>query len=243
MIQKKILMGGCELYKPVAAVEDGLVERDGELFCRIRNYDRMAPFFMSIVSYSNHWMFISSNGGLTCGRRNPDSALFPYYTEDKIQDAHDQTGPKTIILVEGDNGDQLWEPFSNHYAGIYETERNIYKNIPGNKLVFEEINRTLNLSFSYTWMSSDRYGFVRKAQLSNLKKNPVRCRLVDGLQNLLPANVDRNLQTGFSNLVDAYKKANCSLKAGSAFMRSAPCRSIAPNPVSRYWPIRFGRWD
>ena len=67
---------------------EGYVDLHGRRFFQIADYDRMAPFFMSVVSDSDHWMFISSNGWLTCGRRNPDSALFPYYTEDKIQQFH-----------------------------------------------------------------------------------------------------------------------------------------------------------
>ena len=43
---------------------------DNEKFFKISNSDNMRPFFMSIVSDSDHWMFISSNGGLTAGRRN-----------------------------------------------------------------------------------------------------------------------------------------------------------------------------
>ncbi|MDZ7723060.1 MAG: hypothetical protein U5R06_09720 [candidate division KSB1 bacterium] len=51
---------------------------------RIEHYDQMRPFFMNIVSDSDLWMFISSNGALTAGRRDPDHALFPYYTDDRI---------------------------------------------------------------------------------------------------------------------------------------------------------------
>jgi hypothetical protein len=239
MTQKKIFIGGCELHSSNAAVKGSYVELDGEQFYRIQNHDRMDPFFMSVVSDSNHWLFLSSNGALTCGRRNPESALFPYYTDDKIQDAQDQTGPKTIILVEGEDGDRLWEPFSIRYDGVYETERNLYKNIPGNKLVFEEINRTLNLSFSYEWMSSDRFGFVRKATLSNLGNEPVRCRFVDGLQNLLPANVDRDMQSVFSTLVDAYKKNELLPESGIGIYalssvpvdRAEPSESLIANTV------------
>ena len=239
MSPKKIVLGGCELHSSAEEVEGSYVNVDGEPYYCIRNHDRMAPFFMSIVSDSNHWMFISSNGALTCGRRNPESALFPYYTDDKIQDAQDQTGPKTLILAESEQGEHLWEPFSGRYAGIYETERNIYKNIPGNKVVFEEINRTLNLSFSYVWMSSDRYGFVRKATLSNLGSDPVRCRFVDGLQNLLPANVDRDMQTSYSTLVDAYKKSELLPDSGIGIYalssvpvdRAEPSESLTANTV------------
>ena len=55
-----------------------------EIYYKISNNNAMRPFFMSIVSDSNHWMFISSNGGLTAGRKDCDNALFPYYTDDKI---------------------------------------------------------------------------------------------------------------------------------------------------------------
>ena len=40
----------------------------GENFQKISNVDRMRPFFISLVSNSNHWLFISSSGGLTAGR-------------------------------------------------------------------------------------------------------------------------------------------------------------------------------
>ena len=56
---------------------------NGESFYKISNSDFMRPFFMSIVSNSDHWMFISSNGSLSAGRKNRNYALFPYYTEKK----------------------------------------------------------------------------------------------------------------------------------------------------------------
>ena len=62
------------------------VTLDSEEFYRIANYDRMRPFFMTVVSDADHWMFVSSNGALTAGRRNADLAVFPYYTDDKIRD-------------------------------------------------------------------------------------------------------------------------------------------------------------
>lgn len=75
------------------------VEIDNEIYYRISHVDTMRPFFMSIVSDSNHWMFISSNGGLTAGRKQSEYALFPYYTDDKITESSEITGSKTIIRV------------------------------------------------------------------------------------------------------------------------------------------------
>ena len=66
-----------------------------EYYC-IKNYDVLPPFFMSIVSDADHWLYISSTGGLSAGRINPDSALFPYYTEDRISENSENTGSKFI---------------------------------------------------------------------------------------------------------------------------------------------------
>ena len=68
-------------------VDGSLTDLDGERFYRIGTYDLMDPFLMSIVSDSDHWMFLSSTGALTAGRRDPDNALFPYYTDDRIHNA------------------------------------------------------------------------------------------------------------------------------------------------------------
>lgn len=75
------------------------VEINGETFYKISDVDAMRPFFMSIVSDSNHWMFVSSNGGISAGRKNSNYALFPYYTDDKITESSEITGSKTIIRI------------------------------------------------------------------------------------------------------------------------------------------------
>lgn len=85
-----------------------LVEIEGEKYYKIENSDTLRPFFMSIVSDSDHWMFISSNGGLSAGRKNADFALFPYYTDDKITELADITGSKTIFQIR--KGQQKWLP-------------------------------------------------------------------------------------------------------------------------------------
>ena len=71
-----------------------------ETWSKITGVDDMDPFLMTVVSSSDHWMFIASNGGLTAGRKNPDNALFPYYTDDKIMDSPETTGSKTIFRVQ-----------------------------------------------------------------------------------------------------------------------------------------------
>ena len=187
---------------------------EGEVYYKISNSNKMRPFFMSIVSNSNHWMFISSNGGLSAGRKNAENALFPYYTDDKITESAEITGSKTILQVHKENKTFLWEPFSDRYQGVYEIKRNLYKNNYGNKLIFEEINEDLGITFRYQWSSSDQFGFVKKATLINNNDTQVSVNILDGLQNILPYGVGEDLQKASSNLVDAYKKSELEKETG-----------------------------
>jgi hypothetical protein len=179
---------------------------NGEDFYQIANYDRMRPFFMTLVSGSDHWMFISSTGALTAGRGNPDLALFPYLTDDKIHDSADVTGSKTLLRVRQRGRDLLWEPFSNAYRGVYGIQRCLYKSFYGNKLLFEEYNVDLGLTFRYEWSNSHRFGFVRRAWLCNCGSGAVRVTLLDGIQNLMPCGAGSRFQLEYSTLLDAYKK-------------------------------------
>ncbi|MCA1803706.1 MAG: hypothetical protein LC662_14770 [Rhodothermaceae bacterium] len=187
---------------------------DREAWFKIADHDRMRPFFMSVVSDSNHWLFISSNGGLTAGRKNSHFALFPYYTDDKITESADITGSKTIFRVHNEGEARIWEPFSERFTGRYRISRNLYKSFFGNKVMFEEINHDLGLTFRYQWNSSNLYGFVRKSELMNTSGTGCRIEVLDGIQNLLPYGVEPDLQTATSNLVDAYKRSELVAETG-----------------------------
>ena len=190
----------------------------GETFFKISNVNEMPPFFMSIVSDSNHWMFIASNGGLTAGRKDAEHALFPYYTDDKITNSVENTGSKTIFWVDKDNKQYLWEPFSERGIGQFNYSRNLYKSQFGNKIIFEEINEDLGIAFQYQWNSSNIYGFVRASKLTNLSDTAVTVKLLDGLQNLLPYGVGSDLQNNYSNLADAYKRTELIPETGVAII-------------------------
>ena len=105
----------------------GKVLIDGEAYYKITDSGRLRPFFMSITSAYDHWLFISSNGGLTAGRKNSEFALFPYYTDDKVTESVDLTGAKTIIKVKGANGHEYWEPYSSNAYKPYQITQNLYK--------------------------------------------------------------------------------------------------------------------
>ncbi|WP_047420121.1 hypothetical protein [Cellulophaga sp. Hel_I_12] len=234
-----IYIGNSKTNLDQNAVEGELVQIENESYYKISNSDAMRPFFMSIVSDSNHWMFIASNGGLTAGRKDAESSLFPYYTDDKITESAEITGSKTLMQVTKKEKTYLWEPFSNRYAGIYTTTRNLYKSVYGNKLVFEEINHDLKLRFTYEWNSSNEFGFVKKSTLKNEDQDATRITVLDGLQNILPYGVNSSLQNSSSNLVDAYKRAELEAEVGlgiyalSAFIvdKAEPSESLKANIV------------
>ena len=241
--RKPIYLGQQPFQITNAATEGEEVTIGGQTYYKISSVDRLRPFFMSIVSHSDHWMFLASNGGLSAGRVNSDFALFPYYTDDKITESAEHTGSKTIVLVESADRRLLWQPFSDQNRGVYRIERNLYKNAYGNKVIFEEINHDLELTFSYEWASSEKFGFVRHARLQNTGTNLAKVSVLDGLQNVLPYGVPEGLQRSSSNLVDAYKK--CELEEGnlgvyalSAIIsdKAEPSESLKANVV---WSIGF----
>lgn len=213
-----------------------------ESWFKITDYDSMRPFFMSIVSDSNHWMFISSNGGLTAGRKNSEYALFPYYTDDKITDLEDITGNKTIFQIATEDDVKIWEPFSVRNESKFRTTRNLYKNRFGNKIMFEEVNHDLDLTFRYQWNTSNLYGFVKKSTLTNFGSKNRKVTVLDGLQNIMPYGVSADLQTRASNLVDAYKRSELVKDSGlgifalSAIIvdKAEPSEALKANAVWSY---------
>ena len=164
---------------------------DNDTYFKISNSEAMRPFFMSIVSDSNHWMFISSNGGLSAGRKNSEYSFFPYYTDDKITESSEITGSKSIFII---NAKNVWEPFSIRQEGVYKTTRNLYKNVYGNKVIFEEINHDLQVSFRYQWNSSDKFGFVKKSAFFNNSDSKITVSILDGFQNIIPFGVPSDTQ-------------------------------------------------
>jgi len=204
-----------ENEKDTKVIAMDIVSISGENYYKIANNDAMRPFFMSIVSDANHWMFISSNGGLTAGRKNAEFALFPYYTDDKITESVDITGSKSIFQIHHENKIHVWEPFSERFShNMFAISRNLYKNLYGNKVIFEEINHDLQLTFRYQWNSSNNYGFVRKSELINHAEIEYQIAVLDGIQNIMPFGVTSDLQNAASNLVDAYKRSELHKQSG-----------------------------
>jgi hypothetical protein len=231
MNKKSIYLGNAEIKISRQEVKGQFVEIENEKFYKISNFNEMPDFFMTIVSYSDHWMFISSNGSLSAGRKDCNNALFPYYTVDKIHDYRDITGSKTILLVGKDTKTFLWEPFTIGSEKIYNIQRNIYKNIYCNKIIFEEINLDLGVGFQYGWFNSEKFGFIKKSVIRNLNPGSIAINILDGIKNILPNDVESNFQNAYSNLLDAYKKNELieESKLGLYMLSSIPVDRAEPS--------------
>jgi hypothetical protein len=215
------------------------IDMQGERFYAIRNVQSMAPFFVSLISDSDHWLFVSSTGGLTAGRVSPETALFPYAPVDVIHENVSNTGCKTLLKVKRNGQDFKWDAFNKDFNHQYQITQNLYKNILGDKICFEEINHDLSLAFRYTWTTSDEFGFCRQCELQNLSEEDISVELIDGLQNVLPAGTPRFTQTVSSNLVDAYKWSELNQPSGLAMFtlysgitdRAEPSESLKANTI------------
>ena len=215
------------------------IDMEGERYFAIRNMQDMSPFFISLISDSDHWLFVSSTGGLTAGRVSPETALFPYAPVDKIHESIGNTGSKTLLQVIINGKTSKWNAFNNDFNQQYNISQNLYKNVLGDKICFEEINHDLQLAFRYTWMTSDEFGFCRQCELVNLTEQKVSVKMIDGLQNVLPAGTPRFTQTVSSNLVDAYKWTELDQASGLAMFtvysgitdRAEPSESLKANTI------------
>lgn len=204
-----LYFGDALLHQNPNSVSLETIDLNNETYFKIENYDQMTPFFMTIVSDVDFWLFISSTGGLTAGRQNPDNALFPYYTDDKIHDSSETTGSHTVCIVTKDDKSYLWKPFSKD-TSVYKIRRNLYKNAIGNKIMFEEINQDLEVTYRYTWKTSDQFGFVKESELISNSDDTIHLKILDGIRNILPYGIDTLIQSSRSTLADGYKR--CELK-------------------------------
>jgi hypothetical protein len=215
------------------------IDMQGERFYAIHNVQNMAPFFISLISDSDHWLFVSSTGGLTAGRVSPETALFPYAPVDIIHENAANTGCKTLLKVNKNGQNFKWDAFNKDFNHQYHISQNLYKNTLGDKICFEEINHDLALAFRYTWTTSEEFGFCRQCELQNLSEHDVSVEMVDGLQNVLPAGTPRFTQTVSSNLVDAYKWSELHQPSGLAMFtlysgitdRAEPSESLKANTI------------
>jgi hypothetical protein len=151
----------------------GFVLIGGQPYVTIRDVDRMSPFLMNVVGNGDVWMFVGSNAALTAGRRDPDRAIFPYQTVDKLLALPEASGIVSLFRVDG----TVWEPWRQAPlpAGC---ARHLHKHECGTSVVFEETNQPLGLRVRWRLAASETFGIVRApfrqviGSASTLKSRP-----------------------------------------------------------------------
>jgi hypothetical protein len=231
LTHRTLHLGESPVAAAAAPVSGRLVELQGEPFYLVENVQEMRPFLLTLASDSDHWLFAASSGAVTAGRRSPATALFPYVTEDKVLDSVGVSGPVTAVVAEVRGRLQLWRPLRGDDRLVYRVVRRLYRSVLWNRLWLEEENLDLGLTFRAGWSTSQAYGFVRECELWNGGAAPVEAEVLDGVLNLLPAEVDDQLQNTFSVLVDAYKRAE--LVPGTRLGVFALQAQVTDRPVPR----------
>ena len=187
------------------SVGGGFETIDGERYARISNVDSMSPFLMSIVSDSDAWLFVGSNGAFTAGRRDPDHGLFPSQTADKILRDPNASGVRSAFLVSRGGALTLWEPWLDA-PGVRSVQRNLYKRVDGTAVIFEEIDHDLGLRFRWRLSACEAFGVVRHAVIDELTGETADVRYLDGWHDLIPPGVDRDLYARLSYLAIGYMR-------------------------------------
>ena len=221
-----------------------IFEARGEEWYEISGVEGMAPFLMTLASDSDHWLFLLSNGGLTAGRGNPDRALFPYYTQDKLLDMSGTSGSLTVIRRQAADGPDVWTPYGALAGHGPLRPRRVRKNRLGSRIELEEQHES-GIVYRLSWQASERFGFVRQVELENTGKEAVDLEVLDGIRNLVPAGLEQRFQNEFSILGDAYKQAERMDPAhlGIYHLSSVPTDLAEPMESLRAtvaWESNFG---
>lgn len=210
-----------------------VVHRSGRKWFEISQLESLPPFMMILTSDRDHWMFINSDGSLTCGRRNPDHALLPYYTQDKLQDMKASSGSFSAVRRSGLGG--LWLPFGDLALSAGSVNRVLRKSDLGDWIELEETHREWGLRWTIDYRSSGRLGFVRTVSCENLTGQSCSVEILDGLRNILCPGIESRFQNEFSCLGDAYKQAMYDGKArmGIYSLSSLPTDLASPMEALR----------
>ena len=207
------------------------------LTLEIPNVERMPPFLMTVLSSTDLWMFVTSNGGLTAGRESSDQSLFPYETVDRLYDRPGLGGPITLIRV----GDTVWWPFDPNSADP-AIERWLTKSDLGDRVGFQEVHSGLGLGVRYEWAPSETFGWIRTVTAWSHRSDAVTLEVLDGLLDILPAGVQLTTQQRASNLVDAYRHTELHQSPGDLAIygmsslltdRAEPAEALRGNVVWR----------
>jgi len=207
----------------------------------IEDVGGMPPFLMSVLSATDLWMFLASNGGLTAGRTDAAHSLFPYETVDRLYERPGLGGGYTALRLRSAERSVLWRPFAFDPADSH-TRVSLSKSLWGDEVAFEARHDALGLVVRQSWNPSEAFGWVRRCEIRNEDRTAVEVELLDGLLDILPAGVALTTQQRGSNLVDAYRHIDVEPEDHLAWYglsslivdRAEPAEALRANVVWSY---------
>jgi hypothetical protein len=210
------------------------VDLDGERFYAIRNVDRMPPFLVSVVSSGDHWLFASSNGGLSRRAGFPRYGALPLHHRGQDPRKRPHTGPRTLIRVEAQGKLHVWEPFNREQDGVFEVSRHLYKNVRGNKLCFEEINHELGAGIQLLLVDQRRLRVRPPLRNPQPRPHGAQARSARRAAEHPPGGHATFHADQFEQSRRRVQVDGASRRVGTgALSRSTPASPIAPSPASR----------
>ena len=103
---------------------------------------------------------------------------------------HPVTGSVTHIrYTDSSFNTHVWSPFAGYILPGYNPERSISKSVLGNRILFEETNHDIQLSFQYGWSFFPIALALSEQPLWSTGVIRRSLDILDGVQNILPANV------------------------------------------------------
>jgi hypothetical protein len=245
MSRETIYVGETPCPKPPERPSTAFAELDGETWVVLNDANAMAPFLMSVVGASDMWLFAGSNGAFTAGRSEPDKAIFPYQTADKIMRDDGASGALTAMLVRRRGRRHLWEPWRGSGAP-YRIRRRLWKHFLGAALIFEEVNEDLGLRFQWELATCERYGLIRRCVLENLSDESLHVCTLDGWRHMIAPGVTQELYARLSYLAAAYmrhERVPCGPSALGVYTLNAAVAD-RPEPVESLragvaWAVGF----
>lgn len=247
VVQQVGVVQPADVLMPLDRIEVGcdLVSLDDDRYARISRVDGMPPFLMSVVSDSDVWLYVASNGAFTAGRRDPDHSIFPSVTADKILRDPGSGGARTAFLVSRGNAVELWEPWRGT-PGRRSIVRNLYKRVDGTAVLFEEVHLDLGLRFRWRLAACQEFGLVRHASIEETAGERVTVRYLDGWHQVLPAGVDRELYARYSYLAIGYMRHERVADSVLALFTLNTAVTDRPEPseslrVAAAWSVGHGR--
>jgi hypothetical protein len=155
---------------------------------------------------------------------------------------HEQTGGKTILRVTRMPAALTsGSPSPTAMPASIGLERHLYKNIYGNKLIFEEVNHDLQIEAAH-WPGAPATALALSGAAGYRTRQPAcRIELLDGLQNLLPYGATTALQTSSAACSNAYKRSELDEATGLGIFalsatltdRAEPSESLRPPSPGR----------